>query len=134
MANLVPSGPSNCQRASDGIRLVSLERRIFLIPTDSAWIGVRDSALLPLLPVTLSIPVKPALRPVDVPLKPRTLELTNATVVITRADGGIHRFGCRSRLARGPRPRLRRHYGVRSTDARNEPSMSNGVLVVPSSW
>jgi hypothetical protein len=34
--------------------LVPVEQATFLVPTDSAWTGVRDSALLPLLPARLT--------------------------------------------------------------------------------
>lgn len=44
----------DCRSPDASKLLVPIEQYIFLVPTDRAWIGVRDSALLPLLPTTLS--------------------------------------------------------------------------------
>jgi len=44
----------DCGGASNPARLVPIVRPVFLVPTDHAWIGARDSALLPLLPARLS--------------------------------------------------------------------------------
>lgn len=43
----------DCGGASNTTRLVPIVRSVILVPTDHAWIGVRDSALLPLLPSDL---------------------------------------------------------------------------------
>jgi hypothetical protein len=39
-----------CHRAADARKLEPLEREAFLVPLDAAWLGVRDGALLPLMP------------------------------------------------------------------------------------
>lgn len=44
----------DCGQASDTGRLVPVVNPVFLVPTGHAWAGVRDSALLPLLPAGLS--------------------------------------------------------------------------------
>jgi hypothetical protein len=44
----------NCGGDSHPQALVPVQQPIYLVPTDSAWAGVRDSALLPLLPEQLS--------------------------------------------------------------------------------
>ena len=40
----------SCDRAIDTARLQPIERQAFLVPLNAAWLGVRDSALLPLMP------------------------------------------------------------------------------------
>jgi hypothetical protein len=44
----------DCGRGGRFERLVPVLRPTYLVPTDSAWLGVRDSALFPLLPARLS--------------------------------------------------------------------------------
>jgi hypothetical protein len=44
----------SCGGPRDAARLVPVERPVILVPTDQAWSGVRDRALLPLLPEELS--------------------------------------------------------------------------------
>ena len=44
----------DCGGAGGFTGLVPVERPTYLVPTDSAWTGVRDSALLPLLPARLT--------------------------------------------------------------------------------
>lgn len=44
----------DCSRASDPTRLVPIGRSMVLVPSNHAWIGVRDSALLPLLPLKVT--------------------------------------------------------------------------------
>jgi hypothetical protein len=44
----------DCGGATHVGRLVPVARPIFLVPTDRAWAGVRDNALLPLLPTEVS--------------------------------------------------------------------------------
>ena len=44
----------DCGGAADAGRRVPIARPALLVPTDHAWIGVRDSALLPLLPVEVT--------------------------------------------------------------------------------
>jgi hypothetical protein len=44
----------DCGGAGNASRLIPVGQSIVLLPTDHAWIGVRDSALLPLLPAEVS--------------------------------------------------------------------------------
>jgi len=44
----------DCGDASNLGRLIPVARPVFLVPTDHAWAGVRDNALLPLLPAQVS--------------------------------------------------------------------------------
>jgi hypothetical protein len=41
---------NGCRTTVDLARLSPVQRPVFLLATDSAWLGVRDSALLPLMP------------------------------------------------------------------------------------
>ncbi len=40
----------SCNRPIDVRKLLPIERQAFLVPLNAAWLGVRDSALLPLMP------------------------------------------------------------------------------------
>jgi hypothetical protein len=44
----------NCGSASSFEHLVPVGQSIVLFPTDQTWLGVRDGALLPLLPAQMS--------------------------------------------------------------------------------
>jgi hypothetical protein len=44
---------NGCRTTVDLARLGRVQRPVFLLATDSAWLGVRDSALLPLMPEDL---------------------------------------------------------------------------------
>jgi len=43
-----------CERPIDIGKLKPIERQAFLVPLDAAWLGVRDSALLPLMPADVT--------------------------------------------------------------------------------
>ena len=44
----------NCDSAIAADRLAPVERVLFLVPSEAAWLGMRDSALLPLMPSVLA--------------------------------------------------------------------------------